>query len=424
MYLAYILLIIYTTGVVNSGQNKLQCKDEAGNDVDWYVLYKVPKTSESSDPIIRKGLAYLYITSDTVANGWQLSKKEIGSKDSVPGKTLSSLYKDDLAPDILWILYNDQAPNKNQSTVRYGHTKGVLMTDNTRGFWLIHSVPNYPPVPKTGTENKSRKSKHSEHREAGDDDTNDDHNNDGNMNMDVDNDDIHNDVPDGEYAYPKSGQLYGQSFLCISMVSNQMNAVGLQLMYNQIMTYRYNLPEIMLNEYPSLVNASKHVRPKKAPYFHKEELVSAGGQEFISFAKSDKWQKELYDDLIAPELKSNLLAETWLNGRGKLPSECNGSKVQNVQSIVLNTANVDFKSSRDHSKWAVTQTNKKNRNWVCIGDINRANTQFNRGGGAVCVNLPQLWTNYRGSVNEVEPCPKKKKGFFGRIADSVFSWFS
>ncbi|CAG5095551.1 Similar to DNASE2: Deoxyribonuclease-2-alpha (Homo sapiens) [Cotesia congregata] len=300
MYLAYILLIIYTTGVVNSGQNKLQCKDEAGND----------------------GLAYLYITSDTVANGWQLSKKEIGSKDSVPGKTLSSLYKDDLATDILWILYNDQAPNKNQSSVRYGHTKGVLMTDNTRGFWLIHS----------------------------------------------------------------------------------MNAVGLQLMYNQIMTYRYNLPEVMVNEYPSLVNASKHVRPKKAPYFHKEEI--------------------LYDDLIAPELKSDLLAETWLNGRGKLPSECSGSKVQNVQSIVLNAANVDFKSSRDHSKWAVTQTNKKNRNWVCIGDINRANTQFNRGGGAVCVNLPQLWTNYRGSVNEVEPCPKKKKGFFGGVKDFIFSWFS
>lgn len=35
---------------------------------------------------------------------------------------------------------------------------------------------------------------------------------------------------------------------------------------------------------------------------------------------------ELYDDLIAPELKSDLLAETWLNGRGKLPSECTGSK--------------------------------------------------------------------------------------------------
>lgn len=34
--------------------------------------------------------------------------------------------------------------------------------------------------------------------------------------------------------------------------------------------------------------------------------------------------------------------------------------------------------------------------------------QFNRGGGTVCVNLPELWTNYRDSVNDVEPCPRKK----------------
>ena len=35
---------------------------------------------------------------------------------------------------------------------------------------------------------------------------------------------------------------------------------------------------------------------------------------------------DLYDDFVAPDLQTDLLTETWLNGRGRLPSECNGSR--------------------------------------------------------------------------------------------------
>lgn len=35
---------------------------------------------------------------------------------------------------------------------------------------------------------------------------------------------------------------------------------------------------------------------------------------------------DLYDDLVAPHLKSDILAETWLNGRDKMPSDCNATK--------------------------------------------------------------------------------------------------
>jgi len=46
--------------------------------------------------------------------------------------------------------------------------------------------------------------------------------------------------------------------------------------------------------------------------------------------------------------------------------------VFNIVSINLDAANVDFKSSQDHSKWAVAIEGKVNRTWTCIGDINRA----------------------------------------------------
>lgn len=47
-------------------------------------------------------------------------------------------------------------------------------------------------------------------------------------------------------------------------------------------------------------------------------------------------------------------------------------RVMNVKSINFAEANVVFKTSRDHSKWAVSNSANSNRNWVCVGDINRA----------------------------------------------------
>lgn len=44
--------------------------------------------------MIKKGVGYVYITSDTVSEGWQLSEKDIGATDSIPGQTLSTLYND------------------------------------------------------------------------------------------------------------------------------------------------------------------------------------------------------------------------------------------------------------------------------------------------------------------------------------------
>lgn len=57
-------------------------------------MYKIPKVAESSDPLVRKGLSYMYMTSDTVATGWKTSKKNISSRDSIPGNTLSPIYTD------------------------------------------------------------------------------------------------------------------------------------------------------------------------------------------------------------------------------------------------------------------------------------------------------------------------------------------
>lgn len=55
----------------------------------------------------------------------------------------------------------------------------MLVGNEGGGFWLIHSVPKFPPSPEAGP-----------------------------------------------YVYPLTGSFYGQSFLCISLNSENLNNVG------------------------------------------------------------------------------------------------------------------------------------------------------------------------------------------------------
>ena len=115
--------------------------DESGKVVDWYVVYKFPRVTGAKSPL-DTGFQYAFITNDTTT-GWTLSQYEItDAKKSIFGQTLQSLYATSLGSDVTYIDYNDEPPDE---AVRSGgaHAKGVVASDTTQGFWLIHSVPKF-----------------------------------------------------------------------------------------------------------------------------------------------------------------------------------------------------------------------------------------------------------------------------------------
>lgn len=73
-------------------------------------------------------------------------------------------------------MYNDEPPSSQVDMVK-GHTKGVMASDTKTGFWLVHSVPHFPP-----------------------------------------------ELENGSYNYPATGHRYGQSFLCITMNSVEVGS--------------------------------------------------------------------------------------------------------------------------------------------------------------------------------------------------------
>nr|XP_029708872.1 plancitoxin-1-like [Aedes albopictus] len=335
--------------------SEIGCRDESNNLVDWYYLYKLPEAAADhhSPKDASSGLHYAFITSHG-STGWRVSEKNVNQSESIPGRTLKPLLKG--GNDLLRIFYNDEPP-KGETDGSRGHTKGVVATDGNTGFWMIHSVPKFPPML-----NES-------------------------------------------YHYPDTGRIYGQSFLCVSVGADQMETIGQQLAMNEPHVYSFHVPEVLKERFPKLVHATEMKPIKKPPFWSAANLKSIGGTKFHSFAKSRQFKKELYSDFIAPSLQVDLLVETWQHGAGNLPSDCTTSqwKVMNVKEVRV-TEQYQFATLKDHSKWAVSVPG--DRDFICVGDINRQEHQKARGGGSVCSQLDGIVQTYRVMVENVEACPK------------------
>lgn len=88
----------------------LSCRDESGKEVDWFIVYKIPKL-KSSQSRLKSGYGYAFITDKSVASGnWILSNKLISSNDSILGYTLAPLYHRKAQDDMSIVSYNDQPP--------------------------------------------------------------------------------------------------------------------------------------------------------------------------------------------------------------------------------------------------------------------------------------------------------------------------
>lgn len=228
---------------------------------------------------------------------WSFSSLSINDTFSAPGLTLSPLYATANKDNLGYILYNDQA---DKVTVIRGHTKGVILFDGTTAVWIVHSVPHYPPK-----------------------------------------------RDDAAYKINPSQCVFGQSMLCMSFRFEELEKIGLQLLYNYPQVYDYNIPAklldskgTVLNNLVKVINGSRDLhfiylvfvsfffitivlflfkgdRIKSEPWSSKSTLTTLGGEQMMSFAKTTEFQDDLYSGLVAPNLMSNLLTETWSNGNNR-----------------------------------------------------------------------------------------------------------
>jgi len=346
---------------------ELTCRDESGNPVDWFVIYKLPHMKRHPNALIRKGIGYFYMDANRPA--FDLSDRNLTLKDHAIAHTLAGVYDNyNNKDDIGYVLYNDQVPGGGWSE-KFGHTKGALALDAESGWWLVHSLPHFPPKAEDG------------------------------------------------YSLPSNALYFGQTFLCLSLSSSQFSTVGDHLLFTYPWTYDFRIPEWVADEFPSLDQTTKEEHVVKPPLAHLGEIQTLAGVQFKTFGKSGKWGQDLYHDLVAPSLGLPLNVETWRRDKKVvLPSNCSRPfPVYNVDFIDFRTQPyyTRFSYMADHSKWALSRpsgdlvgnTLHVSADWICIGGINRESTQFRRGGGTVCTMKPSIWEQFNRIVTSTEPCP-------------------
>jgi len=314
----------------------LSCLDGQRNKLDaWYGL----KHSHKTD------ISYYNPTS-----GKFDQDESLGSSGDHVSETILSLYAK--ASSLSYLIWNDEVPMG--MTYDQAHAKGLLAFDGVSGFLLIHSAPNFPPS-------------NTQYKASG-------------------------------YAYPGPEILYGQSFMCMTLLMNQFETVMQALNINWPTVYDSNL----LPAHASLVPTMQNVINNQAittPTATTFQIQTAAGKQFTIFAKNKEWNNELYEALIAPTIKDALFVETWINGVGTINSVCKPWKVLELTEVSMPDG-VSWKTSDDHSKWCIGQTTS----WICIGDINRQHGQLGRGGGQYCTNDAKLWAAFKAIVAGVQAC--------------------
>lgn len=321
-----------------------------GEPVDWFVIYKLPRRMVGE---VGTGVDYMYL--DSTVESWQTSHFMVNTTEGAVGRTLSQLYSGQAykSNSSAYAMYND-APPSSKYSVKCGHTKGMMLFDRSQGFWLSHTIPHFPSFPEKG------------------------------------------------YVYPDSGKVNGQTALCVTYKYEQFLHIVKQLVYMNPRFFNCSVPSAFLPHFAQLSQLCQGTEPPIGTDRRIEQLVSAKGEKFTSFAKSSLFVDDIYTGWVAQRLAVDLLVETWQTGRHALPSNCTLSQhTMNIRRIRLPRPAL-FLSRHDHSKWAVSRDQQKQL--TCLGDLNREETQMWRGGGLTCSDHPVIYKAFRKLVDQYVSC--------------------
>ncbi|UXI19523.1 Casein kinase II subunit alpha [Sarcoptes scabiei] len=335
----------------------LSCVDDRGRSIDYFIGYKIPKLEKSADNLIQKGYRYLYIGPDS-GSAWTQSKHSIAEENSILGATLRPILTNNQKYNL--VVYNDQKPPiRTRGTSTRAHAKGIVAIYGTKGFWLIHTIPQFPII-------------------------------------------------DSKYEYPKRSLNNGQIFMCISITIDDVGtieSIGKHLLLMQPNIYQLNLTDSFTRKFPLFKDLNDRKKGSTRSTQIVDSIHSIKRKQFIIFSKNKRYNQDLYSGLIAPYFNEDFLAQTWRNGAGEmLNSNCKDNhKVMNIESVKIDDS-TKWQYREDHAKWAISSQKSGNR-IICIADINRMRSQFSRSGGSVCLKDSNMWKSFHSIINDVEGCP-------------------
>jgi deoxyribonuclease-2 len=234
-----------------NAEAKLSCRNEKnGEELDWYTLYKLPTDSKvTTKPVnefLKNGTAYMFMTNKNQA--WTVSSLSINDSSSINAQTLRAYYegKADNNKDLGYLVYNDNCESGGAGSSTRGHAKGLLLFDKESVVAIVHSIPKHPSA--------------------------------------------------SAYAIQPGQCVYGQSWFCGSFNIDQLGAILAQISYFYPNVCDSRIPVHLKAKYPAEYVLLKTIADGKRATSDKastQELVTAGGEKLVAFAKSSYYGQDL-----------------------------------------------------------------------------------------------------------------------------------
>lgn len=415
-----IFCFIATLSFYNSAKASVQCLDQNQKPVDWWVIVKLPRDISPNKQKYGESYYYLDATDAPAKFYSEASDRNIYKSEQALAYTVSQIYHayNNKSPDVGWVMYNDSVPyytnkkgdpiippeekppycfggpNNTSYTHHCGHTKGTLAFDGTTGFWLIHSITNFPlSIAQTNS-----------------------------------------------YKY-FSSTMYGQSALCISLSithngTKQFDNIGKQLKYANPAIYDQHIPDEYKGQLPNLEDVIAKRNITIAPNNRTELFYSIKGKQFVSvvqtntFLGPDPSQTNIagidpnqhpnptpFYQLVADIIHQHLSVQSWLNGNTPFDAICDYSqyRVSEIKSLATNKLSdgtnppSSWSTKIDHAKWAtgIPLSLSDTSHIVCIGDINNTVEQQLRGGGAACFDDANTHAFLSRMITSSLTCPSE-----------------
>lgn len=333
----------------------LRCLDNDGGEVDWWFMYKLPNgyrfayndqySGDAASPLLMYGRSMDNETHPVAITRTLQALAEKPLRSTTPNS---------------YYLYNDE-PYGGVASPTYGHTKGVVAAsaDGDGGLWILHSTPHWPA--STGK---------------------------------------------AKFYFPESEITFGQTFLCMSLDRGELDAVGLQQMLTR--PYVYHKTGLFTKAYSTVAAVYPNLAEVLAGHWEKNpgtrtQLLNVGKatQTFTALAKNKEWANDLWGNLVAPHYRSGFIVESWMRGQALGPycPPDHPNVIVDARTLYVDDGgqNLTWKETQDHAKWGVALDSSY---VLCVGDLNRMESQRNRGGGAVCFSDRKLaYGLYRTIMN-------------------------
>ena len=345
----FILVLILAIFSVNSAVIKKEsgkCVNPQGKKVSWYIIYSMSNQHDQ----------FAYIDNTKKSFDTFKSKKELFP----PIKIVEGLNMNNKFSYLVWNDDSIKEDGNKDGFSKIAHSKGMFLQDDEESTFLIHSLPRFPTLKENGS-----------------------------------------------FVEDFSGNWgsYSQTWLCITLDNENAISILESLIHLAPPIQASNIIKSEANADNKMTELFETIekKPMKNREFQKTSIMTKlKDLELVYFVRPNDVDIILpYDIEIPLYFDSNIFVGTWTKPELQ-KSNCD-EKYDVINITEYNVLGMRYKNTQDHSKWAVTQKDKA----LCIGDLNRTDSQLKRAGGIMCLKSPLLSKLAKQFIYETDDCSEK-----------------